>query len=424
MTKQCSPIRRIILSAGLLFLWVAGASAELSVSQNHENGVYAMGEKIVFTITGADETQPLNYRILLDGTLDPVQSGDIEIKDGSATVNYVPEKAGCITITVPGGQTAPTLGAVAAPFDIQPSLPEPEDFDVFWDGEKSELAAVPMNVRLTRVDNAEGMNYGPSVESFDLKADCLGGRPVSGYYVRPAGAKKGSLPALLNLHGAAVRSAGLRAATVGAKGNRLSLDINAHGLENGQPPEFYSALSSGELSGYHVKGLDTDPEHYYFLGMYLRVVRAIDFLTSQPEWDGETLILQGGSQGGGQSLVGAGLDPRVTEVNISVPAFCDLTGSVENRQPGWPIWRRTVTAEQRNTLRYFDACNFSPRIKAKVRMVVGLIDTTCSPIGNLAAYNRLPGEKTVIILPSRGHAGNAASTAREKEACFQHQPEK
>ena len=31
-------------------------------------------------------------------------------------------------------------------------------------------------------------------------------------------------------------------------------------------------------------------------------VRAIDFLTSQPDWDGKNVIVQGGSQGGANAI--------------------------------------------------------------------------------------------------------------------------
>ncbi len=40
--------------------------------------------------------------------------------------------------------------------------------------------------------------------------------------------------------------------------------------------------------------------------MFLRMERAIDFLASQPEWDGRILIVTGSSQGGGQAIVAAG----------------------------------------------------------------------------------------------------------------------
>ena len=70
--------------------------------------------------------------------------------------------------------------------------------------------------------------------------------------------------------------------------------------------------------------------------MFLRLTRALEFLTSQPEWDGKILMVEGGSQGGGQSLAAAGLDSRVTFIAAGVPAICDHSGKAIGRINGWP----------------------------------------------------------------------------------------
>ena len=59
--------------------------------------------------------------------------------------------------------------------------------------------------------------------------------------------------------------------------------MNAHGLPNGKPKEFYSALSNGDLKGYPTRGRESR-DTIYFHDMFLRLVRAIDFLTAQPSF--------------------------------------------------------------------------------------------------------------------------------------------
>ncbi len=53
--------------------------------------------------------------------------------------------------------------------------------------------------------------------------------------------------------------------------------------------------------------------------MYLRDARAIDFIASQPEWDGKTIVVMGTSMGGQQSLVTAALRPHRVTVIVNVP---------------------------------------------------------------------------------------------------------
>ena len=194
---------------------------------------------------------------------------------------------------------------------------------------------------------------------------------------------------------------------VTAKCGGLSLDINAHGIPNGQPPEYYADLGRGELKDYRTAGRESR-DTCYFLGMFLRLVRAIDFLASQPEWNGRVLCVEGHSQGGGQALAAAGLDPRVTFLAAGVPAICDHTGAAVGRINGWP---KLVPNDQQGkpdpkvlqVARYFDGMNFATRTKAEAILSVGFIDTVCPPTSVYAAYNNLTGKKQMVIRPLMGH---------------------
>ena len=123
--------------------------------------------------------------------------------------------------------------------------------------------------------------------------------------------------------------------------------------------------------------------------MYLSCYRAAEYLTTRPDWDGKTLVVQGGSQGGMQALVTAALHPKVTAALASVPAGCDMRGPDAGRLPGWPMWYWNVgdkdPAKVRRAREYFDVVNFAPRIKCPVLVGIGLIDEVCPPEGILAA---------------------------------------
>ena len=295
-------------------------------------------------------------------------------------------------------------GAAFSPEKIGPSLPVPDDFDAFWTAKKAKLAAVPMNPVLTPVKMPDA-----TVECFDVQIPCVGPRPVSGYFARPVGETPKSLPAILHVHGAGVGSSNLYAAVSGANSKYLSMDINAHGIPNGKPNTYYKDLSDGELKGYPTFGRD-DCEKCYFLGMFLRLTRALEFLTSQPEWDGKILMVEGGSQGGGQSLAAAGLDRRVTFIAAGVPAICDHSGKAIRRINGWPKLVPDKDGkpdpQSLQAARYFDAMNFATRAKAEAIVSVGLIDNVCPPSSVYATYNNLPGKKQIVIEPLMGHSSS------------------
>ncbi len=203
------------------------------------------------------------------------------------------------------------------------------------------------------------------------------------------------------------------------------MDINAHGIENGKPDEFYKQLADNELKSYQHKGRE-DRTKCYFTGMFLRLIRAIDFLTSQPEWDGKTLIVYGSSQGGFQAFAAAGLDSRVSFICAGVPAGCDHTGSEAGRVNGWPKLV-PINAEGQadpNVLqaaRYVDCVNFATRAKCRgAAITVGYIDTVCPPTSVYAAYNALPVPKSIHVDILSGHTSTPGASEFMTEAALRH----
>ena len=139
--------------------------------------------------------------------------------------------------------------------------------------------------------------------------------------------------------------------------------------------------------------------------MYLRIIRSIDFLTSQPEWDGKRILVIGESQGGGQALVAAGLDHRVSAVVATVPAMCDWGGFLIGRKDSWPY--PYSSSYDKNimqlTLPYFDAAHLLKGSKATIVAEIGLIDQTCLSSAVYAAINQAKGTKLILAVPYRAH---------------------
>ncbi len=399
----------------------------LTVRAERTDAIYKQGETVTFNIDLQPGQQPVNgaqveWVISKDG-VPPMSRGSLKLVEGRGMVAGRLDEPGflqCQAVfnTATGSALRAMGGAAIDPLQIKPSLPVPDDFDAFWSAQKRRLAAVPANPRLTPVPSSE-----PEVECFDLKADCLG-PPVSGYLARPREAKPGSLPIILTVHGAGVSSSSLGGPAGWAREGFLALDINAHGIPNGQPPVFYSALAKGELKDYRTRGRESR-DTVYFLGMFLRLVRAIDVLTAQPEWDRRTLVVHGSSQGGAQSIVAAGLDSRVSFLAAGVPAMCDHTGAVIGRITGWPKLVPNDAdgkpdARVVEVARYYDAVNFATRTRAAGILTVGFIDTTCPPTGVYAAYNALKGQKEIFNDPPSKHAVSPRAMHAMREAIRRH----
>ena len=401
--------------------WDGKAPVEyvLTVDTDRPDALYHKGETVTFNIALQHNQQPategtVDWVISKDGVVPPIAKGTATLVDGKASVTGTLDEPGFLRCdaTFKQDKTSFTAPAAAAidPTEIKPSMPVPDDFDAFWAEKKKALAAIPINAKMTPVPVPPVYATAGPLEAFDVQADCIG-NPASGYYARPAGAKPKSCPALLYVEGAGIRSAEVGVAARMAGKGFLAIDLNAHGLPNGKPREFYDALMNGELKDYKTHGRESR-DTYYFLGMFLREIRAIDFLTSQPEWDGHTLIVQGVSQGGGQAIAAAGLDPRVSFMACGFPALCDHTGMVAGRIAGWPKMvplgaDGKPDSAALETARYFDCVNLASRIKVPCYFWIGFVDSITPPTCSYAAYNAVTSKKEIVNGPAYGHGRDA-----------------
>ncbi len=416
-----------LISPALLVPAASSTNYQIVVRTDRPEAIYRQEETIEFKLAVTLEGQPVadaevQWSLSKDG-VPPIRSGSLVLTNGQGTVTGKLDEPGFLqcraTFHTPAKRTLTAVaGAGIDPLNIKPSLPVPEDFDAFWSDQKRKLAAVPVNPRLTSVKSPHA-----AVECFDLQADCLG-MPASGYFARPVDASPRSLPIILTVHGAGVRSSSLEGAANWARQGFLALDLNAHGIPNGRPESFYTELANGELKDYR-SARRASRETVYFLGMFLRVLRAIDFLAARPEWDGRTLIVHGSSQGGAQAIAAAGLDERVTFFSAGVPAMCDHSGAAVGRVSGWPKLVPTGTDSQPDprvleASRYYDMVNFATRARAAGIVTVGFIDTTCPPTSVYAAYNALRGQKEMFNDPISAHTVSSKAGAAMRQAILQH----
>ncbi|SPE43318.1 Acetyl xylan esterase (fragment) [Candidatus Sulfopaludibacter sp. SbA3] len=291
-----------------------------------------------------------------------------------------------------------------APSRIGLSTPRPGDFDAFWDGKLAAQAKVPINAVLTKVETDV-----PGVELNMFVLDALGSQ-THGYVAKPS--KEGKFPALIQLQYAGVYALNARGAAQRASEGWLFLNVDAHDKlpsdPSGSVPRNYQAVGN------------TDREKSYFLSMYLRDSRALDYLLTRADWDGKTIVLTGGSMGGQQSLVLAGLRPdKIAAALVCVPAGADANGDLHGRKAGYPNWPSDNPDVMRAAL-YFDTVNFASRIQAPVMAGMGFIDTISPPAGVWTALNQIPGPKEPLPLIESEHDNltpqkGRACPARTKE---------
>ena len=352
----------------------------------HANGIYQRGETAGWTVTAAGGSGSYTYTIKTNNA-DVLKSGTLDLASGHATMEATLNEPAMLYVEVrpPGEGAAIHLGAAIAPSELQPSVPRPADFDDFWEGKLKALAQVPIHPELTPAPGAR-----EGVDLYTVKLDSLGSH-VQGYLAKPA--TEGKFPALVVFQYAGVYALRPETVTDRAAEGWLAFDVDSHDL----PPD----QATGVSTNYQAIG-NTDRETSYFLNMYLRDARAIDYIRTRPDWDGKTIVAMGTSMGGQQSLVTAGLRPEITAVLVNEPSGADSNGNRHGHQAGYPNWP-SDNLKVMETALYFDTVNFASRIQARVLAAIGFIDTIAPPAGIWIAVNQVPGPKEIVPMVESDH---------------------
>lgn len=409
-------MKRFIISALLLVCCTAAFAyyPPVDLTINSESGRYSKGDTVLVyarLIEGTDE--PLAMVVNQNGKT--VKTQNVELTEEKTVVwQGIHDEAVSVMVNIgPAGKPKvfTAVGYVVAPEEITPGYAAPSDLYTWW--EKQIKVMRKSKPKVTRTEAASFKNSEKLLKKFEcfhVEISMPEGNPVRAYVAYPKGADPKSLPIYIFAHSAGVNRKGCwstpEKAIQGAKLGAISIDINAHGMLNDQPMEYYDDLAKGELKGYQSRKLESR-ESYYFRLMYLRLVRVLDYAVTLKEWDGKKVIVEGGSQGGGQSLALAGIDPRVTHAIAFVPALTDLGGALQGRKNGWPYGGKpgVVRApEAAGILPYFDGALLINRFKGKLFVEAGLVDLTCDPLCVFAAYNNAANaDKVLYYSPYRKH---------------------
>lgn len=361
---------------------------------------YACGDEIIFHISYREDGRTISapaFRWTIDADFGFHDEGQTSGEAGELLLRASLDRPGFIYVTA---QAVDEIGTALSDSDrfyggagvslslIDAVTDEPKDYHAFWEACRTELFAVPPT--LIEEEKLPDDPCHPEHDIYDIKIACAGGAPVSGILTVPRGGKK--RPCRVVYQGYGVKSAWFNFSE-----EENILCINAHGIHNREPQEYYDALSSGPLSRY---GFDAEqnqnPHTCYFKYMMIRAAQALRFMMTLPSWDGKTLTSRGGSQGAVQAMQAAFMVPEVTLIDIFIPWLCDIQAAKIGRLCGWGDFSG-------NAMRYFDLSLRAAYTHAKTVIEAGLGDYTSPPAGVVAMYRKLRCEKALTLVQSREH---------------------
>ncbi|MCZ7645729.1 MAG: acetylxylan esterase [Planctomycetota bacterium] len=286
--------------------------------------------------------------------------------------------------------------------------PRPKDFDAFWDKSLAELRGIDPAPELT-----PGAFQAPGAECFDLFFTGAFGARVYAKYLRPKNAGGKRHPTVLLFHGYSGHSGDWfeKLAWVAQGFCVAAMDCRGQGGRS----QDAGAVRGNTLKGHIIRGLDEeDPSKLLFRNIYLDTAQLARTVLGFPEVDPERLGAAGGSQGGGLTLACAALEPRIKRAAPVFPFLCDYKrvwemdlakAAYEELHAYFRLFDPRHEREDAiwERLGYIDNQHLAGRIKARVLMAVGLMDTVCPPSTQFAAYNKIAAPKEYVLYPDFGH---------------------
>ncbi len=298
---------------------------------------------------------------------------------------------------------------------IDPSYNEPDDFRAFWKEARDMLDTVPVKATLKKMDETKFVpkKYQGLFTVYEVTVPCAGPRPVTGHLIMKRDAAPKSLPVQVSFDGYGPGGQGANPSAgwfYEVAKDKILFKINAHGYELGQEAAYYKKFFAERPNYAMIPKENADPKTAYFYGMALRVMRAFDFVKTLPEWDGKSLIAQGGSQGGLQATWAGSLVPELTLCRPHVTWCCDIAGTSVGRMGGW-------RPDFKPGLAYYDAVfhtRYIPKTCELDISRIGLGDYICPPSGLAAQYNAATCPKKAEWVQNSTHMTNPKNAIRVK----------
>lgn len=361
---------------------------------------YKVGEKIVFTVEAHDYA----CEIRADFVRWTLEGDDEKKSYGSAkcpfTVETTLDRPGFVHLicTAYDSDNNPIKdfdviesGAGAEVEKIPYCGQVPDDFDEFWDGIRAEVDA--FDTRALRQEPFTPRNVPQKgcedylCYSMEINTPCK--RNATGYLTMPN--REGKFPLIVSFCGYTTLSPYPEFTK-----DYMRLHIGANGFEI-DILSFDHFDKYGKYDGYGFDDEENkDPYTTYWHDMIVRDLCATKFAKTLPQWNGEVLVVSGGSQGGFQAINVAAHDSDVTLCEVFIPWFANLRAKEKGYLDGWhPLPQKG--------LEYYDTAMAASRIKCPTKILAYLGDYCCPPSSIMAIYNNLNCEKVLDFVQSGTH---------------------
>ncbi|WP_165000838.1 acetylxylan esterase [Xylanivirga thermophila] len=283
----------------------------------------------------------------------------------------------------------------------------PKDYDEYWKRAKADLDKVSLEYELVKSDfNAK------SCEAYDLYFTGVGGAKIHCQFLKPKNIQ-GKIPAIVQFHGYWVNSGEWfgKLGYISEGFCVLAMDVRGQGgtsIDNG-------IYKGNTQSGHIIRGLESEnPDNLFYRNVFLDTAQCVRILMSMDFVDENNIFATGASQGGALAIACASLVPQLKAAAVMYPFLCDFRGIYKNNFSCPSYEEITWYFRQRDPMHlreeffferlgYIDLKNRVKDIRCDVLWMTALMDNVCPPFSQMAAYNGITSDKSIVYFPEYSH---------------------
>ena len=402
MTKKATTIS---YSASKQTAMTAKASENplnITVECNRKSHLVHVNEPFEFIIT-ADKPKKLKVVVSMDGEAILQRLTVVPPVRVQAVLPH-PGFVRCAVSTFEKDSKPVLCGVGVDPDQLRPLLPEPPDFDDFWNNTKKELASIPPDFKMQKYASDNTFHY------YRISCSNLNNQKAYALLSLPVDTSL-KMPLLVTFPGGEAyinEESFLNQSTKSNMGfdcARLVFHLPPYPPVKKQvdaKPRHDQFLNEIGLRRYIFFGLEDRNKFYARTGV-AGCLRLLDEVLKQPGLDSDNVVYHGLSHGGGFGLYLAAFSDKIKAAFCGVPNFGDRGGFLAGHHTPDSNKNSPEYRTHLDTLLYFDTAFAARRIEFPVMIGVGFIDPLCPPSAVYTIYNELRGPKIILSKIKNGH---------------------
>ncbi len=383
---------------GFILLLPFQLFCQLTLTVDNDYHRYKLGDTITFSVLSTT-LDTIEYEITRNRYLDDLADGTLILQPNTAQeIKYIPSEPGNYFCAVESDNGIVTTGAVCDIRNITPIEPIPSDFEVYWDNIRTKLDAVPFNLNV-ELDSNYLSDYSTT---YRISLGNIDQHRLYGYMTIPK--TSGPFTGLVKFPPFGNSNAVHPDLNMAERLGAIVISISAH-----NSPVDVDLPQDAQ----YVPDIGLTDTVFYRWAM-AGGMRAIDYIYSRTDFDGEHIGVFGNSQGAGLALLFAGIDDRVDLLIANNPIMSQHNGLPNNKPSGFPTYVRDHLNDPINlnrilsAVRYYDAVHAAQIYEGPALISVSLLDEVSPAETSYCSLNQLHGQ-LIHIHNLEGHHSESPS---------------